>query len=64
MEIFLENYEKNGILLIVKDLQSSHQLLIEWKSLNNIKNQLIHHLKNCKYFSLALDESCNIKESA
>ena len=63
----LEKYEKpESILQKLKDLELSKQRIahrIQDLS-NNIKDQLIQNLKNCKYFSLVLDESCDMKDTA
>lgn len=69
MEIVLENYKikiLNDILWKVNDSVLCHQTItcgIQDVS-NNFKDQLAQNLKNCMYFSLALDESCSVSDIA
>ena len=59
-EILFENFtNKNSILRKINDMQLSHQTIQRRISLiaSDISVQTIEYLKNCKYYSLALDES-------
>lgn len=69
MEILLENYEeplKKDIMQKIENMQLSHQTIARRMQdlMKNINKQLLQHLKSCICFSLALDESCDIRDTA
>jgi hypothetical protein len=69
METLLENYDskvKNDILQKVQNLQLSHRTVIcrGLELSKNVEEQLLEELKDCLHFSLALDESADLTDTA